>query len=210
MIAVVKPARRRMSREDRRTQLLEAAADVLRRPERTALSFEVIAETAGVSPTLPYKYFDSVDEIAEELYRHLVGEVDRGTDAILADAGQDFDDKVRASLTLWTDILRRDGILLLRLTDDAAHPSLRAAVEERRERAVDVWAAELGRQFDLAPTTARVVAGALTAGSIAALRSWLRDRLDRTEVIELFITMLRAQIDAALDAPAPTVTRSRS
>ncbi|MEM7286984.1 MAG: TetR/AcrR family transcriptional regulator [Actinomycetota bacterium] len=200
-------APRRMRREDRRTSLLDAAAEVLRRPERSVLSFEAVAEAAGVSPTLPYKYFGSVDEIAEELYRHLVGEVDRETDVILADGNRDFEDKVRAGLTLWTDVLRRDGLLLLRLTDDVAHPSLRAAVDERRRRAVDVWADELTREFDLAPTTARVVAGSLTAGSTAALRSWITDRLDRTEVIDLFVVMLRAQIAAAADAAPPSVSR---
>ena len=72
-----------MSREGRRAALLDAAAAGLRRRERTPLTFEAIATEAGVSSTLPYKYFDSIDDVAEALYRQVVGTVDDETDVLL-------------------------------------------------------------------------------------------------------------------------------
>ncbi len=188
---------KRMSREARRSSLLDAAADLLRTGPAT-LSFEAIAEQAGVSPTLPYKYFESVDEIAIELYGRIVGAVDDETDRILADGDLTLDEKVRASLHLWCDTLRDEGPLLLRLSDDVAHPSLSSAVDQRRERAVDVWQAELESTFDVSATDARLLAATLTAGSTAMLRRWIRDRLDRREVIERFVLMTRGQIDAVV------------
>ena len=190
---------RRMSREARRASLLDAATDLLRAGPAT-LSFEAIAEQAGVSPTLPYKYFESVDEIAGELYARIVGAVDDETDRILADADLGLDDKVRATLHLWCDTLRDEGPLLLRLTDDVAHPSLSSAVEARRERAVDVWQAELEASLGIDGADARLLAATLTAGSTAVLRRWIRDRLDRREVIERFVVMTRGQIDAVTPA----------
>lgn len=186
---------KRMSREDRRASLLDAAAELLR-TGTGPLSFEAIAEQAGVSATLPYKYFESVDEIANELYRRIVQRVDDETDEILADATIGFDDKVRASVHLWCDVLRDEGMLLLRLSDDVAHPSLRRAIDARRERSVDVWADAIECTFDVDPVDARLLAGSLTAGSTAVLRRWIADRLDRVQVVERFVLMNRAQITA--------------
>lgn len=190
-------APKRMSREARRAALLDAAADLLRATDPSPLSFESIAAAASVSPTLPYKYFESVDQIATELHTHVVGPIDEQTDTIVADPERTLDDKVRATLHLWCDTLRRDGILLLRLSDDVAHPSLRRAIDARRERSVHLWADEIARECQLDEPTARLVAGSITGGSIAALRRWIVDRLDREQMVETFVNLARAQLDAA-------------
>ena len=182
---------KRMSREGRRAALLEAAAQLLR--GRAPLTFEAIADAAGVSSTLPYKYFDSVDEVAEALYLEVVGAVDDETDRVLADPDRSFDEKVRDTVTLWAETIRRDGVLLLRLADGAAHPSLARLIDERRERAVDVWAEQVEAEFGVDPGTSRLIAASITAGSSAILQRWTRDRLDRDRVIELFVAMARAQ-----------------
>lgn len=188
---------KRMSREARRASLLDAAANLLR-TGAAPLTFEAIAEEAAVSATLPYKYFESVDEVATELYQRIVGAVDDETDNIVADENLTLEDKLRATLHLWCDTLRDQGPLLLRLSDDVAHPSLSVAVDARRERAVDVWQAELESTLDIDPIDARLLAATMTAGSTAVLRRWIRDRLDRREVIERFVLMTRGQIDAVL------------
>lgn len=187
---------RRMSRKDRRAALLDAAGQLLRRRRRTPLTFEAIAAEAGVSATLPYKYFDAIDDVARDLYRQVVSAVDDETDELLADPQRSFDDKVRASLHLWADTIRRDGRLLLRLADGEAHPSLAAVISRRRERAVDVWAAQVEAEFGLDEPTARLVAASLTAGSSAVLQRWTRDRIDLDRAIDVFVTMARAQAES--------------
>ena len=193
---MTEPVPKRMSREARRAALLDAAADLLRAADATALSFEAVADAAGVSSTLPYKYFESVDEIANELYAHLIGPIDHEANAIAQDAGLTIDDKLRATMNLWCDVLRRDGVLLFRLSDDVAHPSLRRAIDARRERSVDVWARAIEAERSLEPQTARLVAATINAGSIAALRRWIVDRLDRAQMIETFVVLARAQLEA--------------
>ena len=191
------PAPKRMDREARRAALLDAAARILRRRVPTPLTFEAIAAEAGVSPTLPYKYFDSVDDVAEALYRSTVGAVDDETDRLLADPERSFDDTVRDSLGLWTDTMRRDGRVLMRLADGRAHPSLARVIDQRRERAIAAWASRIEAEFGVDPVSARIVAASLTAGSSAALQRVTRDRVDRDLVIELFVAMARAQGEAA-------------
>ena len=201
-------APKRMSREDRHAALLDAAADLLR-SAREPLTFEAIADRAGVSATLPYKYFDSVDEVANELYQRIVVTVDDATDELLATTDRSFDDKVRGALELWCDVLRTEGVLLWRLSDDAAHPSLRHAIDTRRERAVVVWAEALQRELDLADDDARLLAASITAGSTAALRRWIVDRLDRHDMIERFVVLARAQIEAMLSLGGSATPPSR-
>ena len=116
-------APRRMSRDDRRASLLDAAVTVLRSDRDTALTFEAIAAAADVSPTLPYKYFDSVDELAVALYQRVVRDVDDETDRIIADPGRTIDDKLVDTFVLWRETLRREGMVLLRLTEDATASS---------------------------------------------------------------------------------------
>ena len=159
---------KRMSREARHASLLDAAAVILRAGEHP-LTFETVAAVAGVSPTLPYKYFTSVDAIASELYGQLIDPIDEQTESLMADPAQTFDQKLRATLHLWCDILRTEGALLLRLSDDVAHPSLRKVIDARRERSVQVLADEIERECEINPTTARLVAGSISGGSIAAL-----------------------------------------
>ena len=87
------------------------------------------------------------------------------------------------------------GVLL---TDGVAHASLARAIDRRRERSVGVWSTVLESDFDLDEVTARVVAASITAGSSATLQRWTRDGVDRTEVIELFVVLARAQAEAAM------------
>ena len=161
---------------------------------------------AAVCPTGAMAYaYPGPEDTQRRLKRLLTGYTDHhGLNPIIL-FGAETDiatlaDKVRATLHLWCDTLRDEGPLLLRLTDDVAHPSLSSAVEARRERAVDVWQAELEASLGIDGADARLLAATLTAGSTAVLRRWIRDRLDRREVIERFVVMTRGQIDAVSPA----------
>ncbi|MFK8025240.1 MAG: TetR/AcrR family transcriptional regulator [Ilumatobacter sp.] len=188
---------KRMTRDARRLALLDAATAVLLADDRPAFTFETIAAQAGVSATLPYKYFESVDDVADQLYHRVVDEVDEATDRLLADPSRSFDDKVRSTLESWCDTIRQDGPLLLRLNEGVAHASLARAIDRRRERAIGVWATVLAAEFELDADDARVVAASITAGSSATLQRWTRDGLDRGRAIELFVRLARAQAEAA-------------
>lgn len=189
-------APKRMRREDRRAALLDAAASVVGdRSQR--LTFEAIAAQAGVSPTLPYKYFESVDDVALELYNRTVQDVDDAIDQLLADADLGFDDKVRKAFLLWCDMVRRDDFLFVRLAEGADAPGLSRAVHRRRERAAEVWAAEIGREFALTEPVARVVAAVVNAGASAAVQRLFADRLERDVVADLVVRLVRGQCEAA-------------
>lgn len=186
-----------MARDERRTSLLEAAARVVAARSSDRLSFEAIAAEAGVSSTLPYKYFDSPEDVALELYTQTVADVDARTDEILAEPGRDVDDKVRETFLLWCSLVERDGFLFVRLAEGANAAALDRAVRTRRERTVAVWADQLRDEFGLDEQTARIVAASVTAGAGAVVQRVFTDRLDRHDAAELLVRLVRAQCDAA-------------
>jgi AcrR family transcriptional regulator len=186
-----------MARDERRTSLLAAAARVVAGRSSERLSFEAIAAEAGVSPTLPYKYFGSPEDVALELYTNAVADVDARTDEILADRDRAFDDKVRETFLLWCALVERDDFLFVRLAEGANAAALDRAVRARRERTVEVWAEQLQAEFALDPPTARVVAASVTAGAGAVVQRVFTDRLDRNDVADLLARLVRAQADAA-------------
>lgn len=194
-------APRRMGRDQRRASLLAAATELLRRPG-SPLTFESIAAEAGVSATLPYKYFASIDEVALELYAEFVHEIDAATDALLADPGADFDGKVRGAMDLWFDAVGRDGALFVRLTGPDAPTGLRRFVRERRARVADLWAREVASEFGLAADDADLVAVALVAATSAVLQRTRVERLDRDHVTATTVAMVRGMGAAAADTLA--------
>ncbi len=186
-----------MTREDRRSSLLAAAARAVVAGPGERLTFEAIAAEAGVSATLPYKYFDSVEEIALLLYTSAVDDVDARTDELFADDDLSFDDTVRATFLLWCTQVERNDFLFVRLAEGANAASLNRAVNRRRERIVGVWADRIGPEFDLDETTARLVAASVTSAASALVQRVFSDRLDRDEVADLLTSLVRAQGEAA-------------
>jgi AcrR family transcriptional regulator len=161
------------------------------------LTFEAIAAEANVSTTLPYKYFGSPEDVALELYTTAVADVDERTDRLLADAERTFDDKVRDTIELWCDLVERDDFLFVRLAEGANRASLDRAVRRRRERAVEVWADQIRTEFGVDAKTSRVLAASVTGGGSAVVQRIFEDVLDRADVAELFVSVVRAQCDAA-------------
>lgn len=78
----------RLTRDQRRAQLLDVAAALITEESPSVVSMELVAERAGVSRPLVYKHFANRDELLGALYRRearrlhaeLVGEVEAATD----------------------------------------------------------------------------------------------------------------------------------
>ncbi|MEO1058630.1 MAG: TetR/AcrR family transcriptional regulator [Actinomycetota bacterium] len=191
-------APRRMSRSDRRASLLAAAAQVISDAPGERLSFEAVAAAAGVSPTLPYKYFDSIEDITLELYAATVADVDARIDDLLADPGVSFDDTLRSSFLMWCEQVERDDFLFVRLAEGANAADLARSVRRRRERAVGTWAEVLVAEFGLDDVTARLLAASITTSASAMVQRVFADRLERTAVAELLVVVARAQCASAV------------
>ena len=193
-------APKRMTRDDRRASLIAAAARAVIAHPGERLTFDAVAAEAGVSATLPYKYFDSIEDITLELYTATVSDVDAATDELLADPDRSFDDKVRAAFLLWCNQVERDDFLFVRLAEGANATGLARAVHRRRERMVQVWAEQIEAEFELDTSTARLVSASITSGASALVQRVFTDRLDREMVADRLVELARAQGEAAQSA----------
>lgn len=186
-----------MGRDERRASLLAAAARVVATRSGERLTFEVIAAEAGVSPTLPYKYFDSPEDVALALYTNAVEDVDARTDELLHDGDRTFDEKVAEAFLLWCDLVERDDFLFIRLAHGANAAALDRAVRRRRERVIELWAQQMVSEFELEAGAARLVATSVVAGVSAVVQRVFTDRLNRDEVAAFLVRVTRAQCESA-------------
>jgi AcrR family transcriptional regulator len=65
--------RTRLAREERREQIVDAAAEVFRGRDPAEVTFEEIADAAGVSRALVYNYFGDRSGLVEAVYKRNVG-----------------------------------------------------------------------------------------------------------------------------------------
>ncbi len=75
----------RLPRDQRRTQLLEAAAEIARIEGADALTLARVAERAGVTKPIAYEHFETRSGLLKALYRHFDA---RRIEATLADLEQ--------------------------------------------------------------------------------------------------------------------------
>lgn len=104
-------APRRLSKEARRQQLLDTAAELLLRDGADALTMEGIGVEAGASKTLGYAYFDNVEHVVCALRERELHELYARVEEAAAGADS-FDDRVAAAFRAYFDIVAERGLLL--------------------------------------------------------------------------------------------------
>ena len=138
-----------MTRTDRRDAFLDVAAALIDDGGLAALSFDSLAEAAGVAKSLPYAYFSSTDEILLTLFDRIIGGIDERVEAVLS-SGADFETLLRQSLAVWFDAARDHRRLVGALLDGRAFPGLARAVEQRDRTSHQRWHTIVGHEFRLA------------------------------------------------------------
>jgi AcrR family transcriptional regulator len=91
--------RRRLSKEARRAQLLAAAESVFAEVGYSGATMELVSAHDGVTRSLLYEHFASIDEIYLECHRAAREEMQRRLFEAVALAGSDLEDQLRAGLT---------------------------------------------------------------------------------------------------------------
>lgn len=151
----------RLDPATRRALLVEAAAEVFRGRDPNDVSFEEVAEAAGVSRSLVYAYFGDRGGLIAAVYLHNLERLD-------AELGRALDERLPDEVRLRRLIRRyllfaRDNQASWRLMVTAGalqHPAVQAARRARIERIARSWADEPSARL-----IARAVVGLLEAGA---------------------------------------------
>lgn len=102
-MAATSAARRRLSKEARRSQLLAAAEGVFGEVGYSGATMELIAARDGVTRSLLYTHFTSIDELYLECHRAAREEMQQRVFEAVGLAGDGLRDQLRAGLFAYFD-----------------------------------------------------------------------------------------------------------
>jgi AcrR family transcriptional regulator len=178
-----------MTRPKRREALLEAACTVVADGGVGACSFEAIADAAGVAKTLPYAYFESVDEVLLSLFDHVIGELDTEIEQVVATQAS-FEELLRRSLDVWFDAVRTRGALIAALLDGRAHLGLADRIRQRDKRSNKLWHDVVAAHLGLGDPDAHLLAVMLNTSATGVIQLWVARRGSRADLLDAYVAMV--------------------
>lgn len=180
--------RSRLSREARREQLLDAAAELTVERGSGAVTMERLAEWAGVSKALPYSHFENSDDVLIALYQRVVGKLGLRIIEALEQADAD-DDRVSLIVTTYFDTVADLGPILGAVTAPGSQ-TLELADGDRRV-GPNFVSQLLSEHFGLSKTDARAVAPVLLASLTGTVTAWVEGDASRTRAERMSVDIMR-------------------
>lgn len=194
--------RRRLSKQDRRAQLLTVARELIRDAGTEELTLGRLAERAGVTKPLVYDHFGDRSGVLAELYREFEARQRQTLDAALAGAGPGLPAVAGVVAGAYIDCCLAEGReladVVAALAGSATLSRLRQEAEEAYLTRCRTALEPLCGPIDAASLHALIGAGdALARGALAGRISAARARAALTRVITAL---------AAGDGPDPTTS----
>ncbi|HEY2811822.1 MAG TPA: TetR/AcrR family transcriptional regulator [Acidimicrobiales bacterium] len=176
--------RTRLDPEVRRKQIVEAAVRVLSHSDPVEVTFEEIAEAAGVSRALVYNYFGDRGGLLAAVYLYTFGQLNRELRQTIDPTAMPAD-RVRALIHGYLQFAVEHASTwhLLQLTSSVNHPAVQAARQQYMERVANAW----GGEGPEGRTLAYGVLGLLESATF----DWLRDQnMDLEDLTDLIFDLL--------------------
>jgi len=167
-------SRRRMTRADRATQLLEVAERLIARRGVVATSMDDVAEAAGVTKPVVYDHFRSKDGLLCALIARAGDELYHRTTAAVADPAGPRDALERGLRAYFSTLDRRDGVWWALLDATAAvSPATLSELDRIRSRQADLVAGLIASEISAEPERVLVYAHSIVGACerLAALRA---------------------------------------
>lgn len=169
----------RLTRADRRSQLLDVASVLVTERGTGAVTIERLAAEAGVSRALAYQHFDNADAVLVALYRRELAHL---AEAVLAAAGTEGDpqERLRAAIHTFFDVVgARHGLFTVLV---AAGSPVPAKADDGTLAGHRFTQALLQELFGLPRRRAQVAAAMLIGALNGGVEAWAVGALRRPEV----------------------------
>lgn len=156
------PTRTRLDPRTRRAQILDATETVLRERPPGELTFEAVAEAAGVSRALVYNYFGDRNGLLAAVELRTLGQLNAQLHATV-DTSLDPADQLRPLAIAYLAFAHDHGLIWRVLAASGVqHPSLEVARRTRVERLATLWGGT--KTATIAAQTVTVMLEAATVG----------------------------------------------
>jgi AcrR family transcriptional regulator len=177
----------RLSRTQRRDHLLDVAAALLLAGE-TPISMESLARAAGVSKTLPYKHFDNIGALLDELFRRETVRLATMVWEALqhADPGADL---ARVWINAYFDAVASHSAVIRKLHTPGSDV---AGLTDPASPAVDAVALVLREILAVEPDRARRMSRTVHGAIVGAALSLVNGEADRDDLQDLLVDLLRS------------------
>lgn len=195
MVDIASLTRRRLSRAERREQLLDVASELVVERGIGALTMERLAEWAGVSKALPYQHFGDSDAVLVAVHNREVELLAARIEQALRDRG-DGDAVDVLVQSYFAAVADRGDILALVAT--AGSPVARLAARDPRD-GHDFAVRMLHDHVGLAEDTAQSIAGFVTGALIGAVQTVADGLGERRTVERATVTAIRGAVAALRD-----------
>ncbi len=194
MSATQRP-RTRLDPEIRREQIVEAAEQVFHGRDPSEVTFEEIAEAAGVSRALVYNYFGDKGGLVAAVYLRSLRLLDEELLATV-DPRSDDAERLRSVVRSYLRFARSNPAAwrLIGSTSASEHPEVQAARRARFDQLASNWGGTVQ-----ARTLARAVVGFLEAATL----DWIENSdVDLDRMADLLFSILWTGLSAIEDGQA--------
>jgi AcrR family transcriptional regulator len=187
----VASAPERMTRVERRDQLLDTAAEIVAEAGFNAVTMEGVASRGGVSKALPYTHFGNADELIAALRDREIAILTRRTVAAVLSADT-FQDKIEAAIHVVFESVKDRGNVLVSFLRWL--PQFESKVHEPPPPTpfdwflADMFEAEANVPRPVARTLQRV----LGMGIIGAIDAWTEGHASRAEAEQALVKITYA------------------
>lgn len=175
--------RRRLTRDERREQLLDVAADLLAHGGFDSVTMERVAHEAGVSKALPYAHFDNAEDLMHALFRREM--LDHGRRVV--DAIEASDAPTMAGIRAFFETLEQHQVLFSMLLHPTTTPGPLRDSQLASRSDNDAYFARRYRQgLGLPEATARTAAAIMLDSLGGTVRAWTDGYASRREIERIF------------------------
>lgn len=175
---------RRMPRDQRRNQLLETAAAIVRAEGTDALTLARLAEQAGVTKPIAYEHFGTRAGLLIALYRHFDARQAQAVQSALATQAKSLEDVVAILSAAYVDCVLQAGpefgAIAAALSASEEMDDFRQAL---REGYVDQYIAALARFAPLSGPQARALLLGVIGAADTLSQAAAAGRMSRAEAI---------------------------
>jgi AcrR family transcriptional regulator len=190
-----------MKAEDRRNQLLDTAAQIVRELGVSAVTMDSVTQRAGVTRRVAYFHFDNTDALLVALLdREMSADDDRLTAVLDGDVA--LRERVSALVRIHFDGLRERGGVLEALA--SAHVGDDATAKRQTERyrsLIERLAEAIRREHAMRKRHAMTAAAILVRAVEGATDAWVAGLLPRREIEELFTDLALAAVASVATEP---------
>lgn len=192
----VPPARRRLSPEDRRNQLLDCAKLLIVKEGLSSLTMEQLAREASVSNPLIYKYFDTRLQVLQELLLREYGTF-RASLKQPSAGSKNYRDAVRSYVDINFQQFAGGDVLSVLL----GQPDVRQVIKDKEQpRYAPFFINQLAKKYSIRRRLAEKLMVLASGASIAAAEHYGRYGGDRETQIDQTVTFIFGGIEQILNA----------